>query len=255
MKPVCFLIFLLTVQLIGISQNMNEYSYIVVPDQFEFQTKINQYQLNDMSKFYLNKNGFHAFLNSEAPNADRCDGLYMDVEYDRSWLQTRMEVVIRDCREKEIYRSPIGKSKLKELDKSKQEALRSAFSGLSGMKISQKPLDLKRELKTEQKVISTKQAETPVRQKTKTDGPSNSFTSYYFQDESYILRKTEDGYSLYKESISDDGNLKLTGKISNTNGNLKFLDLSGKESEIFFDDDGSLIINDGETEKVFIKSE
>lgn len=258
MKQIWLLFFLTAIHVVGFSQNMNDYSYVIVPDQFEFQTKVNQYQLNEMTKFYLEKNGFHAFFNSEAPNLDRCNGLYADVEYTRAWLLTRMEIVLRDCHKNEIYRSPTGKSKLKELDRSKQEALREAFSSFSTLKIRQKSLNLVDDAQAEQpdtKSLSTEQTETPVKNRQQSVGPVASFTTYHLENASYILRKTEEGYSLYKESETDGGDLELVGKITGGDTTLKFTDVSGKESDVKFDADGTLIIGKGADETIYPKSE
>lgn len=258
MKQILPLFFLIAFHSFGLAQNMNDYNYVVVPDQFEFQTQVNQYQLNEMTKFYLNKNGFHAFLNSEAPNADKCKGLYANVEYERSWLQTKMEIVLHDCEKNEVYRSPIGKSKLKELDKSKQEALREAFAGFSTLKVRQKPLDMTdypKEVEPNSKSVASKQPENPGKNSPKSVGPAETFTAYTFENASYILRKTDEGYSLYKESETEDGNLELIGKIIDEAERFKFSNTSGNESEAVFEGGNSLIIINGTTNQIFTKVE
>ncbi|HBL80390.1 MAG: hypothetical protein CL524_08215 [Aequorivita sp.] len=55
--------------------NLSDYSYVVVPEQFDFSKSKDQYQLNSMAKFYFEKSGFNAYLADSAPNANRCETL------------------------------------------------------------------------------------------------------------------------------------------------------------------------------------
>ncbi len=128
----------------AISQNTNlsDYSYVVIPEQFDFLKGRDQFQMNSMSKFYFEKSGFNAYLADSAPNANRCDGLYANVEELKSIFGTKLQIVLKDCNDNEIYRSQEGKSKYKEYDKTYQDALRKAFNSVEAMGVNQKDVVL-----------------------------------------------------------------------------------------------------------------
>ena len=80
-------ILFLGVLTIGFSQkSLNDYSYVIVPEQFEFLDAKDKYQLNSISNFLFNKHGFHSFLSDETPDAKRCDGLYANLERGKACL-------------------------------------------------------------------------------------------------------------------------------------------------------------------------
>src|SRR5690606_37434009 len=64
-------------------QDLSNYSYVVVPEKFSFLKEADQYQLNSLTKFLFEKNGFEAFIEGEeaylALGPDRCDWRYADV--------------------------------------------------------------------------------------------------------------------------------------------------------------------------------
>ena len=79
--------------------NLSDYSYVIVPDQFDFLKSKDQFQLNSMTKFYFEKSGFNAYLADSAPNANRCDGLYANVEE----LKT---LFCQDIAKQRLWRNP-----------------------------------------------------------------------------------------------------------------------------------------------------
>src|SRR5690606_36018241 len=122
--------------------NLSEYSYVIVPEQFDFLRQRDQFQMNSMAKFYFEKNGFNSYLADSAPNANRCEGLFADVEELTSIFGTKLQIVLKDCNNKEIYRSQEGKSKYKEYEKTYQDALRKAFSSIEALRVNQKDVVL-----------------------------------------------------------------------------------------------------------------
>src|SRR5690554_6338698 len=114
MKRIIIIVFLVLVYAPVNSQQkeLSDYSFVLVPESFEFLNEPDQYQLNSMAVFYLEKSGFNAFLISKAPNFDRCSGLYANVEDRGSLLGGRLQVVLSDCNGNEVYRSEIGRSKI-----------------------------------------------------------------------------------------------------------------------------------------------
>ncbi len=115
----------------SIAQNINEYKYIEVPEQYAFLNGPDEYQLNSLTKFLFNKYGFDAYLRNEKRPEDlknqRCVALYADVLSESTFLRSKLTVILRDCDNNIIFRSEEGVSKAKEYKKSYHEALREAF--------------------------------------------------------------------------------------------------------------------------------
>ncbi|CDF78261.1 conserved hypothetical protein [Formosa agariphila KMM 3901] len=115
--------------------NLNAYKYVVVPNKFEFLKEANQYQLNELTKFLLNKKGFTAFMEGEDLPADfianGCLGLRSDVINESSLFTTKLKVVLKDCKNLVVFETEIGYSKEKDYKKSYQAALRDAFESFN----------------------------------------------------------------------------------------------------------------------------
>jgi hypothetical protein len=239
----------------AISQNSNlsDYSYVIVPNQFDFLKEKDQYQMNSMSKFYFEKNGFNAYFAEDAPNANRCDGLYANVEELKTILGTKLQIVIKDCNDNEIYRSQEGKSKYKEFDKTYQDALRKAFNSIEGLRVKQKDVILLSDNSSnttvsDQTKLKTEEAELTKPKVSRVSGnllPNAKFSNYSNSGKTFLLRKTTEGYSLYEESANASDGLLLIGKIIVMDKVVKYMDTSGKVSDASFDPSGNLTIKDG----------
>lgn len=128
-----FLFLLLLVASYGFSQSVNDYAAVVVPVKYDFLKEENQYRLNTLTKFNLQKAGFVAFYTNEAIPAeynDRCGLLYVDILKENSFLQTKLYVAFKDCYGKEVYKSEVGKSREKEFEVAYPEALNAAFTSV-----------------------------------------------------------------------------------------------------------------------------
>jgi hypothetical protein len=204
--------FLVLVVLIAMSnvsfaqKSLSDYSFVVVPERFDFLFEDNQYQLNAMAKFFFEKNGFNAFYFKELPNVDNCDGLWADIETISGFTRTKMIVILKDCKGKEVYSSDEGSSKYKEYRKSYQEALRSAFKSFETLNVHQADVLVKE--------IATENAKDIV--PVVFFSPENKFNSYLYNGISYLLKKIESGYNLYEESETTASGLILKGSILKT---------------------------------------
>lgn len=115
------------------SQSVNDYKAVIIPLKYEFLKKENQYRLQTITKFNLQKAGFQAFYSNESiPEElnDRCSLLYVDVKNESSLLVAKLQIVFKDCYGTEIYKSEIGKSREKEYQISYTEALNEAFKSV-----------------------------------------------------------------------------------------------------------------------------
>lgn len=256
MRQFIVIIFMCLLGLPAISQNkdLSSYNYVVVPDNFEFLGGEDKYQLNSMAMFYFDKSGFNAYLASKTPNANRCSGLFADVEKLSSFLSTKLQIVLRDCNGKEVYRSEEGRSKFKEFDKAYQDALRKTFASIELLGVKQNEVELFNESSTFGSVESTAtKSESISHTKSQVSNvsgmmiPTSKFSNYKNNGKSFLLRKTDEGYSLYEENPNSQDGLKLVGKIVVMDTTVKYIESSGKAFEAAFDKSGNLTIKHSES--------
>ncbi|GHC49225.1 hypothetical protein [Ulvibacter litoralis] len=246
--------------------NLSEFSYVIVPDQFDFLDGKDKYELNSMAKFYLEKHGFNAYLNSETPNANRCDGLYANVEKLPSVLRKKLQVTLKDCNGFVVYTSVEGTSKIKEFKSSYQDALRKAFVSFKSLRVDQKDVELLSNETAATTVPTT--IKTPVSENSNTKEiknapaenskvatlPSAKFSNYLFNGKSFLLRKTAEGYSLYEETTTTGDGLLLLGNIEGASSEkLYFVTTSEALYKVSFDALGNLIIQKENTSEVYKK--
>ncbi len=242
--------------------DLSDYNYVIVPEQFEFLKGKDQYQINSMAKFYFDKSGFNAYLADSAPNANRCEGLYADVEELGTVFGTKLQVVIRDCNDNEVYRAQEGKSKYKEHEKAYQDALRKSFKSIEAMRVHQKDVVLLKEsenaiISSEPSKVNPEMIELTKPKVSRVSGnllPDAKFSNYSNSGKSFLLRKTTEGYSLYEETASAEDGLLLKGKIIVMDQVVKYMDTSGNVADAAFDPSGNLIIKDDGSSMVY-KSE
>ncbi len=127
--------FLLLIVLISVSahaQSLNGYKYAMVPEKFSFLKEPNKYNLNLLSKMFLQKYGFEVYYDTDktAPNdffQNNCNKIYLDLIESSNMFSTKIKVVLKDCKGNIIAESEEGVSRDKEFMASYNEALRAAF--------------------------------------------------------------------------------------------------------------------------------
>ena len=236
------LVIIVTCSNLSLAQKrLSDYSFVVVPDEFEFLSKANQYQLNDMAKYYLTKNGFNTYYFSELPSVDNCDGLWADVESIAGFTRTKILVVLKDCKGIEVYRSQPGASKQKEYKKSYQDALRKAFLSFEELNVQQKAVVVR----TSASGASSQEASVviaPLESKSNR-GPVNKFNAYTYNAKSYLLKRVEGGYNVYDASGAD---LILKGTIEDSENGYRAMVFDANYQGYFLENnDLKLVDEDG----------
>jgi hypothetical protein len=114
MKKVVLLFILISSY--AFSQRVNDYEYVIVPVKFDFLKQDDQYKLNTLTKLLLQKYGFKAYLsNEEVPlNIERCNFLYANVIENSGMFNTKVKVVLKDCKENVIFETQFGESREKD---------------------------------------------------------------------------------------------------------------------------------------------
>lgn len=236
--------------IIGLSQSsMSEYSFIQVPDTFEFLRGSDQYQMNSLTKFLFNKHGFNAYFSNELPNVLKCDGLYAEVDGSPGFIYTRITVIVKDCRGNELFRSEEGKSKYKEYKRAYQDAVRKAFRSFEGLGIKQKDIVARTSNSSVTETQEEKEEnietipEEIVKNPTPTAHiPEARFLNYTRNGNAYLLRKTTDGFSLYAEQPEAEVDLIFVGKLVVTNDQISYTPSNGPQYNAYFTESSALVI-------------
>lgn len=128
-----FLLLLILVASWSYSQSVNDYKAVIIPLKYDFLKNENQYRLNTITKFNFIDAGFTALYTKDVLGEeynDRCNLLYVDVINESGFFTTKLYIVLKDCNDKIIYRSDVGKSSVKEYEVAYPEALNQAFQSI-----------------------------------------------------------------------------------------------------------------------------
>lgn len=123
-------------------RDINSYQNLIVPAQFDFLKKPNQYNLNMLTKMYFEKIGFKVYVDNNVPKdliANPCNNLYATVAEIGNFMKTKMQVYLKDCKKDTIYKSDVGSSKEKDFNLSYNLALRQALSSLEKLNYHYEP--------------------------------------------------------------------------------------------------------------------
>lgn len=264
-KTFFFTFFLMFIVSIGFSQKtLSDYSYVIIPEKYEFFSENDKFQLNSLTKFLFNKYGFHAFYKSELPsNVDPCEGLYADLVKSGGIVYTKIKVSLKDCNKEEVYITHEGRSKEKEFKGAYHEALRKAFANIISLNVQQKEFKLLQYATSETKYVTVETnnvANEVVKTKILNTGlkyPSSTYSAYSYNESTYLLKKTEDGFSLYKDIVVNSETSSLPrfqniALILITSSNKMYYMIKGDDMvEAHFDASMNLIVDYKDNKVVF----
>ncbi|WP_405200468.1 hypothetical protein [Christiangramia sp. LLG6405-1] len=124
------------------SQDLNNYKYIIVPESYDILGKTNQYQLNALTKFLFEKNGFQTIMKTETWPEDLqqnpCLGLSPVLVEDSGLFVTKLHIELQDCKGMTVYKTREGRSKEKDFQAAYQESFRDAFQELADLQYEYK---------------------------------------------------------------------------------------------------------------------
>lgn len=131
-----FLLLLVCTALSGYAQNtINNYKYVLVPEQFSFFKQIDQYGLNNLTKALLEEKGFTVYFDNKDLPAEiannKCRAMNADLTEKKGMFTTTLTLVLKDCQGNIVFKGKEGKSREKEFNASYTEALRNAFASLN----------------------------------------------------------------------------------------------------------------------------
>lgn len=141
-----FMVFVLIIisNLLVAQQSLNEYKYLIVPNKFDFLKYDDQYQLNSLTKFLFNKEGFQTLFTGDVRPieliSNPCLGLTSKVNNNSGLLSTKLVIELVNCRNETVLTSAEGRSKVKDYKKGYHEALREAFNSITELNYSYEPV-------------------------------------------------------------------------------------------------------------------
>ena len=138
-KITTLVIFLFTFSIaLNAQEQLNDYKYIVVQEQFSCQKKANDYQLNGLTQFLLQKQNFKVFLESESLPEDAvkngCLVVYADVTEHSNIFKTKLKINFRNCNNQVVFTSEEGISSAKEYKVAYNVALRNTIKTFQNFK-------------------------------------------------------------------------------------------------------------------------
>ena len=135
---------LITITANSQEKSVNDYKYVIVKEKLDLAKSNDQYQTSSLTKFLLKKKGFVVFKSDEnlpeELSKNRCLALTADVIDKSSMLTVKTYIVLKDCYNKEVYRSEIAKSKIKDYKKGYHESIRRAYASMSDLTYSYTPI-------------------------------------------------------------------------------------------------------------------
>ncbi len=231
---------------------LNYYKYVVIPIQYKFQDKDNEYMLNSLTKHLLNEEGFETYMDVEdKPNDlkfNRCLALYADILSESESffsLQTKLELVFRDCNNEIVFKSE-GKSRIKNYEESYQDALKEAFEVFGDANFiyrynGKNNYDQPRSIKEEKSVSEQAEVAQIDEIEHNLPGTYSLFNEKYKIDKieaGYIMRNAESGDRKAFINVTSDHSILFNSE--KMNGKMKFTSDGNLEIEYFNNDTGKL---------------
>lgn len=243
MKTSLFIVLLLsTFQMV--SQNLNNYQYVIVPTKFNDFKEENEYRLNTITKFNLEKMGFIAYYeNSTIPSEilnQRCDVLTVDVVKDNKLLLTKVFITFKDCYGKIIHQSEVGRTKEKEFKIAYPKALDEAFKSLFALNYKYNGT----KMSTSQPIVEVPKPKASAFQekpKASLPAPISETTDY---SKLLFAQPTSNGFQLV------DSTPKVVYKLFKTDSPSMFLAQKGNQNGVVILKDGNWFFEYQENEKV-----
>ena len=94
MKRIILFATIALLQVVAVAQT------VVVPNKFAFLKSDNEYQLNILTKFLIEKQGFKAYMENEVPAEllnTPCNLLKADVKNESNMMTSKVQFLLTDC--------------------------------------------------------------------------------------------------------------------------------------------------------------
>lgn len=217
------------------TSNLNAYEYVIVPMQFDFQDKPNEYQLNILSRVLLKEEGFKVYMDKEERplefRGNTCEPLFLEVEDTSGFLNISLVVRLKDCYDTILFESEEASTKIKDFKEGYQKALKQAFLFLSDQNYHYDSTSEKVDNRSD---LSSNKVSTSSN--TREMYPDKKI--YKFGGDTYwLIKKGDKNYTL----LSNDGKENYAD-LENADKGTFIFNSKTINGAAFFDVDGNLII-------------
>lgn len=222
-------------------KSLSEYAYVLVPQQFEFQRGVDQFQINTLTRHLFREAGFNSIYDVELKGLPRCDGLYADLISDSNFINTVITVVLKDCNNNIVFLSEPGTSKEKDIREGYHQAIRRAFFSIENLAVKQGDLVAFRESVEKRDAAISMPVTIEAKPKPELQVISENKIAYLHNNSVFYLEPTENGYILYKkqgDKMIKEGDMSQTSRAG-----MYLFHKNGNSMLASFDDQNSLIID------------
>jgi len=145
-KSILVAFFLIFCGSLGFAQkNINNYKYVIVPKQYEFQKSEDSYQINSLTKFLFERSGFTTYFStdklSEELANNGCMALKAIIRNSSGILNTKLNIDLVDCYNTIVFSTSEAKSKEKDYKKAYHTAIRTAFEDIDALGYKYNPVN------------------------------------------------------------------------------------------------------------------
>lgn len=236
------------------AQSINDYKYVMVDNQYEFQNEANEYRLNEMMVFEINKRGLKSFRNTAVMpqdfNVGSCNALNLRV-LSTSGLRVKMTLEFVNCNDEVVFTTKEGISRTKSYEKAYREALRDAMKSMDevnyvyNMPIAVKPKAIESKPVNPRPVVAvqvlngTSSHKDPNKEKQKVKEvvlPKPEFVElvddeiYLSDTKEYTIQSTDAGFNIFKNN-SPIGTLKKSQSGCYLAVTTEFMGIAYKKNE------------------------
>lgn len=121
-------------------KSINDYKYIIIPKQYEFQKSEDAYQINSLTKFLFERAGFTAYFSTDTyPDElanNGCMALKAILKDDSGMFSTTISIDLIDCYNNVVFSTHKAKSKIKDYKKAYHTTIREAFVDIEALNYS-----------------------------------------------------------------------------------------------------------------------
>jgi len=244
-------------------QDLNSYKYVIVPSSFEFLKEPNQYQLNELTKFLFEKYGFEAYMEDEELPMElsqtRCKALFADVKNNSGLFLTKLVLVLKDCKNNQVFISEEGTSREKDYKIAYQEALRNAFEPIAALnykykgEVSAAPAPksgnvVRLVIVPETKADTTEQEIMPAevevsmipvsKDQIVENSKKENTLDFLYETKAFYLERSEKGYRFFQKGMTEPFAQLIASK---TGQNFIYASITA-QGIATFDEEGNLVV-------------
>lgn len=226
--------------------DLNEFAYVLIPQQFDFQKGKDQFQINTLLRHLFNNAGFNAIYDEELKGLPRCNGLFTDLVVDSNFLNTNTQILLKDCNNNVVYRSASGRSKEKDYKKSYHEAIRKSFESIEILGVNQGDLESFRESFDKRDAALTVNQVIVVKNESisKDLMKAKSLVAYEFNGQKFYLEANEKEFVVYKKDKNNQDFVEYGTLVETSRPGIYLFNKDGKSQLANFDEGGNLLIDE-----------